>query len=133
MSNWLRLAQDAAEAQFGGMASVRPPLRWPGRIVIRVEVEGPIADQVSGINRTVRALAGGPDVTSAWDMLLHVLWRPDHRLTTNEVAAVLGVSDSRVRQLVMAGTLVPDELGSHNRAARFLPHAVYQLAKRTVS
>lgn len=116
MSDWTRVADDAAEVTFGVDARIRLRHLREGHAVAWIE---------DGV-RNVLAIAGGSNSAEAFRTLVQMCYRDDHRPTTQEVAAVLGVDDSRVRQLVQAGAVVPVEPGTEGRAARFEAAVVSQ-------
>lgn len=117
MPDWLRIADDAVEATFGPAARVHLA-RPAGRCVVYVDGQ-----------RQILAIAGGANSASACRALIQQCYRDDHRPTTSEVAAVLGISAAGVRQRVFTGTLIPEGLGSGPREARFNAEDVWALVK----
>lgn len=96
MSDWTRITQDIAGEHFGPMVNLR----------FRRDSRSCVAYLES--DRHVVAIAAGEDHGVACRKLIQVMTRADDMtLTTIEVAEVLGVTDSRVRQLVMEKKLIP--------------------------
>lgn len=122
MSNWPQIATDAAEVAFGGDARIQINHISSTHVVTWIE---------DGIGK-VLAVAGGDDSAKAWTALIVQCYREDHRPTTQEAAAALGVTDNAIRQRIMLQTLIPAKFGRKGLQARFAAQDVWNLltAKR---
>lgn len=121
VSDWTKLADDAIEATYGPGARLHILHPEQGRCIAYV------AQYASDGGRTVLAIAGGVHHGEACRMLLQQCYRDDRRPTTGEVATILGVDDSRIRQLVAAGRLTPIEPGKPGTPGRFDADDVWRL------
>lgn len=120
MSNWTRIADDAIESAFG----------VGGRLhLLRPESTARCVAYVEDGMRNILAIAAGADHGEACRMLVQMCYRDEHRPTTQEVAVILGSSDSRVRQMVMSGSLTPIVEGTNRHAAVFDPGDVLALVR----
>ncbi len=101
MSNWANLVEVLATEYFGPAANLRLErhgARWLAWLT-RPDADG---------GEEVAAIAAGADTGAACRRLIEVMTRREGAdLTTQEVAGVLNVDDSRVRQLTLAGSLAP--------------------------
>lgn len=103
MSDYIRIAQMSVEDAYGPMAAVRVD-RGPGRTIVW-------ATRPTDDGEEVMALAAGPDHGRACARLIQAVVRGDTMLTTAEVAEVLGLTGSRVRQMTHAGEIATETPG----------------------
>ena len=92
-------------------------------------------EDVEDATDRVLAIASGEDETEACRQLVHVVSRPEGpRLTTSEVAVVLGIDDSGVRRRRISGQLQAAVEGGPRVGSLFDPREVARrLAEREQS
>jgi hypothetical protein len=112
VSDLTRIVSDLAGDAFPGLSPRLRFERLPDRCVAILE------DQL----RNPLALGAGPDHGAACQMLIRQLVSGEYTLTAEDVAAILGVSQSAIRQRRWRGqatALTPVEAGSGPRGHRF--------------